>query len=98
MSWAQRSTGISPIITNSCSRTWWAGSPASTPLSPDIDEQIEARLAPLMWNAILDTRLLIATDLGAAPAPLVLARVECYTRRSAASRHPSRWRGAATSM
>ena len=28
--------------------------------------------------------------------PLVLARVECYTRRSAASRHPSRWRGAAT--
>jgi hypothetical protein len=30
--------------------------------------------------------------------PMVLAQVECYTRRSAASRHPSRWRGAATSM
>jgi hypothetical protein len=53
---------------------------------------------PLMRNTILDTRVLIAEDLGAAPAPLVLAQVECYTRRSAASRHPSRWRGAATSM
>ena len=59
---------------------------------------IEARLAPFLWKAILDTRVLIADDLGAAPAPLVLAQVECYTRRSAASRHPSRWRGAATSM
>ena len=49
-------------------------------------------------KAILDTMVLIAEDLGAAPAPLVLAQVECYTRRSAASRHPSRWRGAATSM
>src|SRR4029077_2216418 len=46
----------------------------------------------------LDTRVLIAEDLGAAPAPLVLAQGECDTRRSAASRHPSRWRGAATSM
>jgi hypothetical protein len=64
----------------------------------DIGEQISARLAPFMWKAILDTRVLIAEDLGAAPTPLVLARVECYTRRSAASRHPSRWRGAATSM
>ena len=63
----------------------------------DIGEQISARLAPFMWKAILDTRVLIAEDLGAAPTPLVLARVECYTR-SAASRHPSRWRGAATSM
>ena len=98
MSWAERSTGISPTITNSCSRPCWAGSPASTPISPDIGEQIEARLAPFMWKAILDTRVLIAEDLGAAPTPLVLAQVECYTRRSAASRHPSRWRGAATSM
>ena len=31
---------------NSCSRPRWAGSTASTPISPDIDEQIEARLAP----------------------------------------------------
>src|SRR5258705_504379 len=68
------------------------------PLSPDIGEQIEARVAPLMWKSILDTRVLIAEDLGAAPTPLVLAQVQCYTRRSAASRHPSRWRGAATSM
>jgi hypothetical protein len=68
------------------------------PVSPDIGERIEARLAPFVWTAILDTRVLIAEDLGAAPAPLVLAQVECYTRRSAASRHPSRWRGAATSM
>jgi hypothetical protein len=57
-----------------------------------------ARRAPFMWKAILDTRVLIADHLGAASAPLVLAQVECYTRRSAASRHPSRWRGAATSM
>src|SRR5829696_7821173 len=34
----------------------------------------------------MDTRVFIAEDLGAAPAPLVLAQVECYTRRSAASR------------
>jgi hypothetical protein len=89
MSWA---------ITNSCPRTGSAGSTASTPISPDIDEQIEVRLAPFMWNTILDARGLIAEDLGAAPTPLVLAQVECYTRRSAASRHPSRWRGAATDM
>src|SRR6187455_3170271 len=53
---------------------------------------------PFMWTAILDTRVLIAEDLGAAPTPLALTQVQCYTRRSAASRHPSRWRGAATSI
>ena len=37
---------------------------ASTPTSPDIDEQIEARLAPY-------------EDSGTTPAPLVLAQVEC---------------------
>ena len=98
MRWAERSTGISPTITKFLFAPSSAGSPASTPISPDIGEQIEARLAPFRWNAILDTRVRIAEDLGAAPAPLVLAQVECYTRRSAASRHPSRWRGAATSM
>ena len=76
MSWAERSTGISPTITDSCSRTCSAGSTASTPISPDIDEQIKARLAPF-HVAILDTRVLIAEDRGAAPTPLVLARVEC---------------------
>ena len=76
MSWAERLTGISPTITNSCSRPCWTGSTA-TPISPDIGEQIEARLAPFRWKAILDTRVLIAEDLGAAPAPLVLAHVEC---------------------
>jgi hypothetical protein len=30
-----------------------------------------------MWKAILDTGVLIAEDLGAAPTPLVLAQVEC---------------------
>jgi hypothetical protein len=70
----------------------------SIDLSPDIDEQIEARVAPFLWKTILDTRVLIAEDLGAARTPLVLARVECYTRRSAASRRPSRWRGVATHM
>jgi hypothetical protein len=77
MSWAERSTGISPTIPDSCLRPCWAGSTASTPISPDIDEQIEARLAPFMRNTILDTRILIAEDLGAAPTPLVLAQVEC---------------------
>ncbi|WP_297729185.1 hypothetical protein [Mycobacterium sp.] len=43
----------------------------------DIDEQVEARLAPFMWKAILDTRVLTAEDLGAAPTPLVHAQVEC---------------------
>jgi hypothetical protein len=77
MSWAGRSTGISPTITDSCSRACWAGSTASTPISPDIGEQIEARLAPFLWKTILDTRVLIAEHLGAAPTPLVLAQVEC---------------------
>jgi hypothetical protein len=53
MSWAERSVGISPTIANSCSRTRSAGSTASTPISPDIDEQIEAYLAPFMWKTIL---------------------------------------------
>jgi hypothetical protein len=39
----------------------------------DIGEQIEARLAPFMWKTILDTRVRTAENLGAAPAPLVLA-------------------------
>jgi hypothetical protein len=43
----------------------------------DIDEQIEARLAPFEWKTILDTRVLIVEDLGAASTPLVLAQVEC---------------------
>jgi hypothetical protein len=30
-----------------------------------------------MWKAILHSRVLIAEDLGAASAPLVLAQVEC---------------------
>jgi hypothetical protein len=85
-------------ITSSCARTRSAGSTASPPISPDIHERIEAHLAPVMWKPILDTRVLIAEDPGAAPTPLVLAQVQCYTGRSAASRHPSRWRGAATNM
>jgi hypothetical protein len=73
MSWAERSTGISPTITDSPSRPCSAGSPASTPISPDIGEQIEARLAPFMWKAILDTGVLIAEDLGRSAGTLVLA-------------------------
>jgi hypothetical protein len=30
-----------------------------------------------MWKTILDTRVLIAEDLSAAPKPLALAQVEC---------------------
>ena len=77
MSWPERSTGISPTITNSPSRTGSAGSPASTPISPDIDAQIAARLAPFMWKTILDTRVLIAEDQGAMPTLLAHAQVEC---------------------
>ena len=77
MGWAERSTGISSTITNSCSRTCSAGSTASTPTSPDIGEQIEASLAPFMWKTFLDTRVLIAEELGAAPTPLVLAQMKC---------------------
>jgi hypothetical protein len=50
MSWAERLVDISPTITNSCSCTCSAGSTASTPISPDIDEQIEAGLAPFHVN------------------------------------------------
>jgi hypothetical protein len=64
----------------------------------DIDEQIEAQLAPSHVEGNPGHRVSIAEDLSAAATPLVLARVECYTERSAASRHPSRWRGAATDM
>jgi hypothetical protein len=46
-------------------------------ISPDILEQIEARLAAFMWKTILDTRVLIAEVLGAAPTPLAPARVKC---------------------
>jgi hypothetical protein len=78
MSWGERSTGISPIITGSCSRPCSAASTASTPISPHIDEQIETRPASFMCKTtILDTRVLVAEDLGAAPTPLVLAQVEC---------------------
>ncbi|MDT5083278.1 MAG: hypothetical protein QOJ61_321 [Mycobacterium sp.] len=77
MSWAERSVGISPTIANSCSRTCSAGSTASTPISPDIDEPIETRLTPFMWKTMLDTRVLIAEVVSAASTPLVLAQVEC---------------------
>ena len=86
MSWARAFNGYLADHTQFLLRPGSAGSPASTPISPDIDEQIEARLAPFMWKAILDTRVLIAEDLGAAPTPLALAQMQCYTRRSAASR------------
>ena len=99
MSWAERSTGISPTITQVLfAHMLGRGRQHRRRYRPTIDEQIEARRAPFLWTTILDTRVLIADDLGAALAPLALAQVECYTRRSAASRHPSRWRGAATSM
>jgi hypothetical protein len=77
MNWVERSTGISPTITNSCSRTCSAGSTASTPDIARHREPIEVRLAPFMWKALLDTGFLIAEDLGDAPTPLVLVPVEC---------------------
>jgi hypothetical protein len=50
---------------------------ASTPISPDSDEQIEARLALSCGTRSWTLRVLIEEDLGAAPAPLVRAQVEC---------------------
>jgi hypothetical protein len=76
MSWAERSTGIcrpSPIPARTCS----GGSTASTPISPDIDAQIEARLARFHVEDDPGHQGLIAEDLGAASTPLVLAQVEC---------------------
>jgi hypothetical protein len=35
---------------------------AATPISPDIHEQIEARLAPFMWKTILDTKVCISAS------------------------------------
>jgi hypothetical protein len=71
-SWVERSTGIAPTITNACARTCSAGSTASPPISPNIHEQVEARLGPFIWKTIL-----VAEDLGAAPTPLVHAQVQC---------------------
>jgi hypothetical protein len=79
MSWAEHSIRhLADHHQNSCPRTCSAGSTASTLISPYIDEEIEARL-PFMWKTILDTRVLVAENLGAAPTPLVLAQLECYT-------------------
>jgi HSP20 family protein len=61
-------------------------------------EQIEARPAPFQVEDDPGHQVRIAEDPGAAPTPLVPAQLECYTRSSAASRHPSRWRGAVTDM
>ena len=98
MSWAERSTGILAdhhqfLFAHMLGRV--------DSIDADIARHRRADRGAscyFRWKAILDARVLIAADLGAASTPLVLARVECYTRRSAASRHPSRWRGAATSM
>jgi hypothetical protein len=63
-----------------------------------IDEQMEARLAPFIVEDDPGHQVLIAEKPGRRPIPLVLAQAECYTRRSAASRHSSWWRGAAANM
>src|SRR6476660_8988724 len=97
MSWAERSMGISPTSPNSL-----------RPMFGRVDS-IDADIArhrrahrgasgPFHVDDDPGHQVLIAEDLAAAPTPLALAQVQCYTRRSAASRHPSRWRGAATSM
>ena len=81
-----------------CSRPRWAGSTASTPLSPDIDEQIEARRVPFRWKAILGARVLIAEDLGAARHPWCSRGWSATPEGAQPADTPSRWRGAATSM
>ena len=98
MSWAERSTGISPTTTDSCFAHMFGRVDSIDADIARIDEQIEARLAPFVVEDDPEHQVLIAEDLGASRAPLVLAQVECYTRRSAASRHSSRWRSAAANM
>jgi len=61
---------------------------ASTPISPDIDEQTEARLAPFLWMTIPDNGVRIA---GARPGGVL-------HQKERSPPHPSRWRGAATRM
>jgi hypothetical protein len=48
-----------------------------TPRAPSTQAVSNGASGPFMWKAMLDTRVLIAEDLGAAPTPLVLAQVEC---------------------
>ena len=84
MGWAEPSTGIAPTIANSCSRAHvflfahTLGRIASIDAAIARHRRAERRVWPLsLWKAILDTRVLIAEDLGAARAPLVLAQVQC---------------------
>jgi hypothetical protein len=96
MSWAERSTGISPdhhrfpfapklgriaSIDADIARHRRADRGASGPFPVDDDP---GHRGPHRRRP------------GRSADTLVHAQVECYTRRSAASRHPSRWRGAAT--
>src|ERR1700746_783472 len=61
---SREATGVGSSVRRASRR------PSPIPVSAtDIDEQIEARLAPFHWKAIRDTRVLIAEDLGAAPTP-----------------------------
>jgi len=64
MSWAERSTGISPTTTDSCFAHMFGRVDSIDADIARIDEQIGARLAPFMWKTILNTRVLIAEDLG----------------------------------
>ena len=77
ISWAERSTGISPTITQFLFAHRLG---RSNSIDADIARHRRAdrgASGPFRWKAILDTRVLIAEDLGAARAPLVLAQVEC---------------------
>ena len=51
---------------------------------------------PFTWTTIPDTQGSATPKTWASVGTPGAVQVQCYTRRSAASRHPLRWRGAAT--
>src|SRR6476620_6677689 len=85
MSWAERSTGISPTITQFLFAQVGRDRQHRRRYHPTSASR-SRRVGPFPVDGDPGHQVLIADDLGAAPAPLVLAQVECYTRRSAASR------------
>ena len=77
MSWAERSTGY-PADHHHFLFAHMFGRIDS--IDADIARHRRAdrgACGPFMWKTILDTRVLIAEDLGAGPTPLVLAQAEC---------------------
>src|SRR6476619_3075361 len=97
MSWAERSTGISTTSPNSLRPMF--GRVDS--IDADITRHRRAdrgASGPFHVEGDPGHQVLIAEDLGAAPTPLALAQAEVLHQKERSQPHPSRWRGAATSI